>query len=187
MVPLTCTAVWYCAISSGAARIRFIPPGIQRTPLPNWAASILLSVADGISGAANAERLFASFAVLAGFLSIAYAVRAIAPSAPPFHPVSNFPLQTWFLPVGFYNFYLGMALVPFAIGFYARNRKRFLWDRVAILAATFLAIFVSRLAAAFVAAMSVLAMALWTAPKPRASHLMKVGVAALPILSLTLL
>ena len=36
-------------------------------------------------------------------------------------PVLNFLSMTWFLWVGFYNFYLGVALFAVAVGFYIRN------------------------------------------------------------------
>jgi hypothetical protein len=42
----------------------------------------------------------------------------------PFTPLSNALLETWFLWTGFYNFYLGMAMVPLGIGFYARRSRR---------------------------------------------------------------
>jgi hypothetical protein len=159
---------------------------LQRTPLPNWAASILLALAERIGGAANAERLFLNFAVLAGFLAIAYAIRALSPTLPPFNPLANFLLQTWFLGIGFYNFFLGMALMPFAIGFYARSKERFRWSRAACLAAIFLAIYASHLIAAFVAVMAVLLMARWSPREYRVAHLSKVAVAALPVLVLAL-
>lgn len=163
---------------------------VQRAPLPNWTATLVLALADTVFGAGNAERVFMSLAILAGFIALACASRALTPDSPPFHPLSNFLLQTWFLWIGFYNFYLGMALVPFAIGYYVQRRGALGWQRVAGLGAIFLVVFLSHLVAAFVAIMAVLIMALWTVflgPEPRkARGFFTVVVAALPVCVLAL-
>src|SRR5215472_6547435 len=97
---------------------------IQRTPLPNWTASLALAAISAIGGVDRAERLFVSSAILIGFFSIAYCLRALSKGGNPWTPLANFLLQTWFLWLGFYNFYLGMALAPFAIGYYAKHARQ---------------------------------------------------------------
>src|SRR5262249_43199559 len=97
---------------------------IQRTPLPNWTASIALAVISAITGPDHAERLLASASILIGFFAIAYCIRALSKDASPWTPLANFLLQTWFLWLGFYNFYLGMALIPFAIGYHAKHARQ---------------------------------------------------------------
>ncbi len=163
---------------------------IQRTPLPNWMASILLALAQSIGGADHAERLFASLAILAGYLAIAYAIRAISPGELPLTPVSNFLLQTWFLCMGFYNFYLGMALMPFAVGYYATWQRRFTPLRAAVLAAMLFVLFATHLIAAAVAVMAMAILALWNAlwnrEPGRLRGLLLAGATALPVCVLTL-
>src|ERR1700680_4927287 len=96
---------------------------IQRAILPNVTATFLLAMAESIAGPEHAEQVLASAAILAGYLAFCYATRALSPGFSPgcsagFSPwtrVANFLFQTWFLWLGFYNFYLGMALMPLPI------------------------------------------------------------------------
>lgn len=136
---------------------------IQRTPIPNWTASLALAALGAIAGPDRAERLFVSGAILIGFFAIAYAIRGLSRDANPWTPLANFLLQTWFLWMGFYNFYLGMALVPFAIGYYARHARQMNPRRAAALTGILLGIFATHLVAALVAAMAVVLMTLWVA------------------------
>ena len=164
---------------------------IQRTPLPNWTASIVLALADTMGGAGNAEPIFMSLAILTGFIAIAYTIRALSPGTLPFHPLSNFLLQTWFLWVGFYNFYLGMALMPFAIGYYARRRGELSWKGAAGLSGIILVVFTTHLIAGFIAVMAVLIMAVWTTLlgselRAGGGRLLKVAVAVVPVCALAL-
>ncbi len=161
---------------------------IQRIPLPNWTASIALAALSATAGADRAERLFASLAILIGFFAIAYAIRSLAKDAHPWSPLANFLLQTWFLWLGFYDFYLGMALVPFAIGYYARHSRELTVRRAAALAAILLAIFATHLIPALVATMTVGSMAavvaLTTRQEIRMRQLALTLAAALPIILL---
>jgi hypothetical protein len=106
---------------------------IQRALIPNVTATFLLAVAESIAGPEHAEQVLASLAILAGFLAFCYASRALSTGVSPgvspgvshrlspWTPVANFLLQTWFLWLDFYNFYLGMALMAFPLGFYFRH------------------------------------------------------------------
>lgn len=134
---------------------------IQRVPVPNWTATIVLAAAASIAGTNHAEAVFLSLAILIGFLGLSYANRAIAPNQSPWTPINNFLIQTWFLWMGFDNFYLGMALLPFVIGFYIRHARRLTGKRVAILAGGFLGLYFTHLIAVAVALLTIGTIALW--------------------------
>jgi hypothetical protein len=114
---------------------------LQRAILPNITATFLLAIAESIAGPAHAEQALASVAILAGFLAFCYASRALSPGSTPWTPVANFLMQTWFLWLGFYNFYLGMALMAFPIGFYFRHAGGLGLRRAAALAAGLVVLF----------------------------------------------
>ena len=134
---------------------------VQRGALPNWTATLILAAARPLVGAKHAERLFFSLAFLAGFLAWCYARLALAPQESRWTPVANFLYHTWFLWIGFFNFYLGMALVPLAIGLYVRKEGRLSSRRAAALALTLLVVFATHLVAAVVALMAILVIAFW--------------------------
>jgi hypothetical protein len=142
---------------------------IQRALLPNVTATFLLAVAESIAGPEHAEQLFASVAILAGFLAFCYASRALSPDFSarfsarfsPWTPVANFLVQTWFLWLGFYNFYLGMVLMAFPIGFYFRHAGGIGWRRATALAAGLVLLFFTHIIPALIAVMTVVTVALW--------------------------
>ena len=134
-----------------------------RSPLLNLVTPAILNAAGAMFSASLAQPILASLAMLIGYLSIAYANRALAPYANPWNPMANFVLQTWFLWLGFYSFYLGMALAPFAIGYYARHAGCFTRRRTAVLTALLLLILLTNPIAASVALLAVLCMAGWSA------------------------
>jgi len=63
--------------------------------------------------------------------------------------------------IGFFNFYLGMALLPLAIGFYVKKEGRLSLRRAAALALVLLVLFATHLIAAVVALATVLTIAFW--------------------------
>jgi hypothetical protein len=65
--------------------------------IPNWGATVVLGGITAFAGVDHAEQIFMTLALLAGFFSIAYAIRAISPDVPAISPLNNFLLQTWFL------------------------------------------------------------------------------------------
>jgi hypothetical protein len=127
--------------------------------VPNWTGTILFGVATSLFGPPRAEKVVASLSILTGFFAFAYAIRSFAPRLSPWTPLSNFLLQTWFLGVGFYNFYLGMALCPFLIGYYVRAPLTV--HRSAVIAAGLAGLFLTHLVAAGFAAMVLVVLALW--------------------------
>ncbi|MDQ6701127.1 MAG: hypothetical protein M3Z36_13180 [Acidobacteriota bacterium] len=134
---------------------------LQSKIVPNWAAGVLLGTAASLVGADHAEQLLVSLSVIAGFFAFAYACAAIYPGASPWNPIANFLLQNWFLSVGFYNFYLGMALFPFVIGFYIRHLDRMTLRRATLLAVALLGLFFTHIMAAAVAALTLVMVGLW--------------------------
>lgn len=137
--------------------------------VPSWASTILLALCDSIVGAGHAEQLMMSLVLCIGFFSFSCAIRGLAPKALAFTPVSNFLLETWFLWTGFYNFYLGMVLMPVGIGFYARRNGK-LTRRAAILLALWLVgMFFVHLLAAAISVMVLAILAVWM-------HLVRPGI-----------
>ncbi len=138
---------------------------IRGAALPNWSTTVFLAVAGAAAGNAYAEKIFASFAILAGFLGFCYLNRALAPNRSPWTPIANFLFQTWFLWVGFYNFYLGVALLLFIIGFYIRGTKplggRLSRNRAVAIAVGLVAIFYTHLIAVVFAIATMVVICLW--------------------------
>lgn len=100
----------------------------QLQPLtnPNWATTALLGGLSAVGGVAHAEKLLMSLGLLAGFLAFSYAVRSIDRGAA-WSPLTNFLVQTWFLWIGYYNFYLGMVLCLCVAGYYLRHAPSLAW------------------------------------------------------------
>ena len=158
-------------------------PGI----VPNWTSTILLAAIATIAGAGNAERVMVDVCLLLGFFSFRYAARALAGVPLGFTPLANFLFHTWFLWLGFYNFSLGMAMVPLAIGFYVRHRRILTLKHAALLAAASTLIFFTHLIPAAITVLAVLTIALWT---HRRAAVYRTGLAAaamLPAIVLILL
>lgn len=101
---------------------------IQRKIVPNWTASLLLAASEASAGPSHAEPLLIAIAMLAGFAGWCYCAGAIS-------PVANAMLQVWFLLMGFHNFYLGMALLPWVLGYYRWRAGKLNWRRTAVLGA----------------------------------------------------
>lgn len=89
----------------------------------NWSTTVLMNVAELLFGARDAEHAIATLCVVLGFFGLAYLLRSIDPESSPWSPVLNFLLFNWFLWIGFYNFYLGMALFPFVAGYFIRHAR----------------------------------------------------------------
>jgi hypothetical protein len=134
---------------------------IQKTLLPNWTCTILLAGYLGVFGPDRAEAFLMSVCLLAGYFSFAYGVRAFAPRGSPWMVAGNWLIQSWFLWSGFYNFFLGMALVPLAVGYYVRHARELDWRRAGKLALALVAVFFTHLIAAAVGAMALFLVGAW--------------------------
>jgi hypothetical protein len=135
---------------------------IQKSILPNWTCTILLAGIMGVFGPDHAEAFLMSFCLLAGYFSFAYGVRAIAPRASPYWVLGNWLIQSWFLWSGFYNFYLGMALLPAVIGYYVGHASDFKTRRAISLAAGLVMLFFTHLIPTLVAVMALFIVAVWS-------------------------
>jgi len=134
---------------------------IQRSLLPNWTSTVVLAVIRSTVGAEHTEQLFVTLAFLMGFLAWCYANRSLSPGESPWTPVANFLYQTWFLWIGFFNFYLGMALLPLVLGFYTQKEGWLTLRRAGALALGLLVVFATHMVAAAAALAAVLAVGFW--------------------------
>ena len=165
--------------------------------MPNWTATIVLAVIERITGVDYAEKAMASLCICVGFFAFTYSVRCFAPGANPWTPLANFLLQTWFLWVGFYNFYLSMLLALAIVGYYARGDGVLTIRRGVWLGAGLVGVFFTQLLGAVVAITTLGFIAAWVQAivprtfRPRAALRWRqmgcVALAMLPTLLLTFL
>ena len=80
-----------------------------------------MNVAALLFGPREAEHAIATLCLLLAFFGFNYLRRSLNPEAPRWHPVANFLSFAWFLWIGYYNFYLGMAIATYVIGYGARH------------------------------------------------------------------
>ncbi|MGI8992060.1 MAG: hypothetical protein ACR2I2_21090 [Bryobacteraceae bacterium] len=160
---------------------------VQPELVPNWTTTVLLAVAASVAGPGRAEQILATFSILAGFFSIAYACRALDSTAPPWSPVINFLLHTWFFWIGFYNFYLGMVLCPLVLGFYIRNVRSLTIRRASILSAGLVLLFFTHLIPAALTIVALIFVALWIhlqTPRQAAKPIGLFAASLIPVLAL---
>ena len=170
---------------------------LNRRVVPNWTATVLLAVIEAGAGVDYAEKAMASLCICFGFFAFAYAVKSFAPEANPWTPLANFLLQTWFLWIGFYNFYLAMLMALAAAGYYVRAECVLTLRRGLVLGLALLGVFFTQLLGAAAALLTLGFIALWIhvivpgALRPRSGARWKQAGAALltmlPVLGLTLL
>jgi hypothetical protein len=158
---------------------------IQKTVLPNWTCTVLLAGFLSVFGPDRAEAFLMSVCLLAGYFSFAYGVRAFAPRGNPWMVMGNWLVQSWFLWSGFYNFYLGMALLPLLLGYYVRHAHQFDWRRAGTLALALVAVFFTHLIPAMVGAMALFTVGAWIhAWRREWMRLAMVTAALVPVLAL---
>lgn len=87
----------------------------------NWGTIVLFNLLAPVFGAGRAEAALASLSVLIAFACVAYFRRSVDSTASSFDPMTNFLVNTWFLWVGYYNFYLGMVAAMLLVGFCIRH------------------------------------------------------------------
>ena len=129
--------------------------------VPTWGSTILFGLIAALAGASRVEPLAMGVMLCVGFFSLSYAIRSLSPGWMPFTPLSNFLLQTWFLWIGFYNFYLGMALVPLGIGFYIRRNGKLTVRAAITLGAGLAILFFVHLLAAAILGLTLVILAIW--------------------------
>src|SRR5262249_15635156 len=91
----------------------------------NWASLVLLSIISSIFSAAHAEQVLTTGLAITAFLCFVYFRRSVDASSSALDPITNFLINTWFFWIGFYNFYLGIALCLLLAGFYIRRVHSF--------------------------------------------------------------
>ena len=143
---------------------------VQRRPIPNWTANLLLALSSSIAGAGRAESLFASLCMLIGFVGWCYCARSIT-------PLANAMLVVWFLWEGMFNFYLGMMLLPFVLGFYYRRSGQLRWRDAGAMAAGMAILWLTHPVPAVIAILALPPMA-FTAARWR--EIGKIAVAVMP-------
>ena len=125
---------------------------VQTKALPNWTCTLLLSVYLNVFGPDHAEAFLMTLCLLAGYASFAFCVGW--QRGPPLL-IANWLIQSWFLWAGFYNFYLGMALLPFVLSLYLRRKT---WA----LSIALILLFFTHLVPAALAVMTIGICAVWT-------------------------
>lgn len=104
---------------------------VDGRPWPNWLTHLLLAGALSIAPQVVAEKLVASLIVLL-FLGGCWRIAGLVDGASRVYAFVVMPLAFHLLfQMGFYNYALGVALVPFAIASWWRRRERDGWRSVA--------------------------------------------------------
>src|SRR5439155_4552825 len=86
-----------------------------------WGVTVVVGVLTLVFPLEHAEQALATFCVILAFFGFAYLCRSLDREASAWSPVVNFLLCAFFLWIGFYNFYFGMALLGFVAGYYVRH------------------------------------------------------------------
>jgi hypothetical protein len=152
----------------------------QHRVVTNWTVGVLLNLGWPIFGGRHVEQFLASFCVIAAFFSFAYLARAIRPETQPWHPLLNFLVNTWYVWIGFYNFYLGMILCALTTGYFVRHAREMTWKRAGVLAAGLVVLFFTHVQPLGLAVMAIGLAALWLCPR----RIWMAALACLPSLAL---
>lgn len=134
---------------------------LQSKLVTNWSTTIVLNVLAVMFGAKHAEQALSTLCILFGFFAISYLRRSLEPRLSPWSPVTNFLLNTWFLWIGFYNFYLGMALCALLVGFAIRHLRAMTPLRVIALSAGLVVLFFTHVLSLSLALMAIGLVAVW--------------------------
>ena len=127
----------------------------------NWSTTILMNLAALLFGPREAEHAIATLCVLLAFFGFNYLRRALNPEGPRWHPIANFLAFAWFLWIGYYNFYLGMAIAAFVVGYAIRHLEALNARRVAYLAAGCVLLFFTHVLPLALALLALGMLALW--------------------------
>ena len=135
----------------------------------NWSTTVVMNVAMLLFGPRDAEHAVATLCVVLGFFGLSYLRRSLDPRGSPWSPVTNFLLFSWFIWIGFYNFYLGMAVLPFLLGYYIRHGSELTPRKTAALATGLVVLFFTHVLALGLAFISIGLVAIWKSfviPRP---------------------
>lgn len=150
-------------------------------PVPNWTSTVVIAILASVVGPDRVEKTLMGLCLGTGFFCFAYAIRTFSLERSAYTPLINFLLQSWFLWLGFYNFYLGMALCPFVVAFYVRRAHSLRNRDVAWVSAWLVLLYFTHLVAAAIAFIAISILAVWT-KSPR-----KAGLTAAALLPVAIL
>ncbi len=134
---------------------------LQSKLITNWSTTVVLNVLASVFGAKHAEQALSTLCIVFGFFAISYLRRSLEPRLSPWSPVTNFLLNTWFLWIGFYNFYLGMALCALLVGFAIRHIRAMTRLRMIALAVGLVVLFFTHVLSLSLALMAIGLVAVW--------------------------
>jgi hypothetical protein len=106
---------------------------VNRAPDANWPSHLLLAALLEVLPPPDAERLFVALYLVLFALGVRYALAAASldAAAASGAAILVLPLaRNWPLHMGLYNYLLGFALVPWALGLWLRRAPRGDWPRV---------------------------------------------------------
>lgn len=159
-------------------------------PIPNWTITSVIALLTPIAGIRHTEQVVVTLLLIASFLAFHYAAGALGGGQKYWSPLANFVFQNCFLWLGFFNFYLGIALFLFTLGFYLRRAGALTSRGALILSSLLLALFWTHLFAVELALMTIGLVALLVVRgRPRrdqARHIGALLAAAAPVIFLTL-
>ena len=127
----------------------------------NWSMIAILNLLAVLFTPAHAEQAMATGCILFGFFSFSYLIRSLNPSSRPISPTVNLLLNTWFLWVGFYNFYLGIALLACIVAYYIGNSTQLNGRRTILMSAGVLITFFTHVLPYALLIASVTLIAIW--------------------------
>jgi hypothetical protein len=135
---------------------------IQRKFVSNWGTVVVFNGLVFLFGVQHAEQAMVTLCAVLGFVSLAYFIRSLDPRGSPWSPILNFLLGTQFLWIGFYNFYLGMAVFPLVTGYYVRRMGEMSLPRTAVVACGLAALFFMHALAMALAFLTMAVVCLWS-------------------------
>jgi hypothetical protein len=128
---------------------------LQPRLVTNWGTTLLFGALVPVFGPDHAEAAMATLCILIGFGALTYLRRSFDPSLPFCDPLTNFLLNTWFMWVGYYNFYLGMAICTMLAGYSMRHAQALTKRRAGALGLGLVVLFFTHALAAALAVMIV--------------------------------
>lgn len=134
---------------------------VQKTALPNWTGTLILAGFLGVFGPERAEAFLMTLCLLAGYGAIAYCAGALSGATAGALMMGNWLTQSWFLWAGFYNFYLGMALLMALVGFFIRHQENINQRLATLVAVAMVFIFFTHLIPAVLAAVALFVIGAW--------------------------
>ncbi len=134
---------------------------LQPKLITNWSTTLLLNASAVLFGTDHTDQVLSTLCVVIGFFAFSYFRRSLDPQNSPWSPLTNFLLNTWFLWIGFYNFYLGMALCLFLVGYYTRHVRDMTRRRVLALAFGLVVLFFTHVLGLTLAIMATVLVGLW--------------------------